>query len=192
MPNFCFQLSFPCHISHPHLETMEAVRKLYHFMLTNHHDSGKRELGHSADRSLVFPRFVVHVSRSMAKPTMWLYAQRRLMPRLIRVFAVGWSESSLCAQRVAKDPSFLHADSEDSDKTGRMPRLNWAFAGLTLSLLVLSYRGSGNYSCSWCQRRAASFEPRLEKTFLCHMRTTKTQISLRIRSVWSSPLLFAV
>ena len=26
-----------------------------------------------------------------------------------------WSESSLCTQWVAKDPSFLHADSEDSD-----------------------------------------------------------------------------
>ena len=36
-------------------------------------------------------------------------------PSLIRVFA--------CAKRVAKDPSFLHADSEDSDQTGRMPRL---------------------------------------------------------------------
>ena len=34
-----------------------------------------------------------------------------------------WSESSLCAQWVAKDPSFLHADSEDSDQTGQMPRL---------------------------------------------------------------------
>ena len=33
------------------------------------------------------------------------------------------SESSLCAQWVAKDPRFLHADSEDSDQTGRMPRL---------------------------------------------------------------------
>ena len=31
--------------------------------------------------------------------------------------------SSLCAQWVAKDPSFLHADSEDADQTGRMPRL---------------------------------------------------------------------
>ena len=36
-----------------------------------------------------------------------------------------WSESSLCAQWVAKEPSFLHADSEDSDQTGRMPRLIW-------------------------------------------------------------------
>ena len=42
-----------------------------------------------------------------------------------------WSESSLCAQRVAKDPSFLHADSEDSDQTGQMPRLIWVFAGHT-------------------------------------------------------------
>ena len=36
-------------------------------------------------------------------------------PSLIRVFA--------CAQWVAKDQSFLYADSEDSDQTGRMPRL---------------------------------------------------------------------
>ena len=33
------------------------------------------------------------------------------------------SEASLCAQCVAKDPSFLQADSEDSDQTGWMPRL---------------------------------------------------------------------
>ena len=39
-----------------------------------------------------------------------------------------WSESSLCAQWVAKEPSFPHADSEDSDQTGRMPRLIWVFA----------------------------------------------------------------
>ena len=36
-------------------------------------------------------------------------------PSLIRVFAG--------TQWVAKDSSFLHADSEDSDQTGRMPRL---------------------------------------------------------------------
>ena len=40
-----------------------------------------------------------------------------------------WSESSMWAQWVAKDPSFLHADSEYSDQTWRMPRLiclRWA------------------------------------------------------------------
>ena len=34
-------------------------------------------------------------------------------------------------------------------------------------------------------------EPRHEKTCLCHMRTTKVQISLCICTVWSAPLLFA-
>ena len=42
-----------------------------------------------------------------------------------------WSESSLYAQWVAKDRSFLYADSKDSDQTGRMPRLIWVFAGWT-------------------------------------------------------------
>ena len=42
-----------------------------------------------------------------------------------------WSESSLCTQWVAKDPSFLHADSQDSDQTGWMPRLIWVFVGCT-------------------------------------------------------------
>ena len=31
----------------------------------------------------------------------------------------------------------------------------------------------------------------MQKRVLCHMRTTKAQISLRIRAVWSAPLLFA-
>ena len=43
----------------------------------------------------------------------------------------AWSESLLCPLWVAKDPIFLHADSEDSDQTGRMPRLIWVFAGRT-------------------------------------------------------------
>ena len=48
--------------------------------------------------------------------------------RLIRPV---WSESSLCTQWVAKDPSFLHVDSENSDQAGWMPRLIWVFAGRT-------------------------------------------------------------
>ena len=51
-------------------------------------------------------------------------------------------QSSLCAQWVAKDPSFLHVDSEDSDQTGRMPRMIGVFSGRTVTLLVLSCRGS--------------------------------------------------
>ena len=41
----------------------------------------------------------------------------------------GWSESSTCAHSVTKDSRFLHADSEDSDQTGRIPSLIWVFAG---------------------------------------------------------------
>ena len=39
--------------------------------------------------------------------------------------ASAQSDQCLCCahQWVAKDPSFLHADSEDSDQTGGMPRL---------------------------------------------------------------------
>ena len=33
-------------------------------------------------------------------------------------------------------------------------------------------------------------EPRHEKTCVSHVQTTKVQISLRIRAVWSAPLLF--
>ena len=36
-----------------------------------------------------------------------------------------------------------------------------------------------------------AYEPRHEKTCLCYMWTTKTQISLHIHAVWSAPLLFA-
>ena len=53
-----------------------------------------------------------------------------------------WSESLLSAQWVAKNPSFLHAESEDSGQTGRMPRLIWVLAGRTVIWLVLSCRGS--------------------------------------------------
>ena len=49
-----------------------------------------------------------------------------------------WSESSLCTQWVAKDPSFLPMRTA---KTGRMPRLIWVFAGRTVILLVLSWGG---------------------------------------------------
>ena len=36
----------------------------------------------------------------------------------------------------------FHADSEDSDQTGRMPRVIWVFAGRLATLLVLTQGGS--------------------------------------------------
>ena len=73
-----------------------------------------------------------------------------------------WSESSLCTHWVAKDPRFLHADSEDSGQTGRMPRLIWVFAGRTLTLLVLSCNGSNTAQSeqpSLCARTQIFFAP---------------------------------
>ena len=49
-----------------------------------------------------------------------------------------WSVSSLCIQWAAKDPSFLHANSKDTDRTGR-----------TLILFVLSCRGSFALCLHW-------------------------------------------
>ena len=64
----------------------------------------------------------------MTKPTKWLCAQGRLRSAWVSAQS---DQSSLCAQWVAKDPGFLNADSEDSDQTGRMPRLIWVFSGRT-------------------------------------------------------------
>ena len=49
-----------------------------------------------------------------------------------------WSESSLCAQWVDKDPSFIHADSEDWSDWVHDLSLRWAH----VILLVLSCSGS--------------------------------------------------
>ena len=63
-----------------------------------------------------------------------------------------WSESSLCAQWVAKDPSFLYADSEDWS--------DWADARTDLSL-----RWAHMPFCGFCH----------EAAHLSHRRTAKTQ-----------------
>ena len=53
-----------------------------------------------------------------------------------------WSESLLCAQYVAKDPSFLHVDSEDSDQSGWTPDWPESSLGAHAILFVLSWGGS--------------------------------------------------
>ena len=88
--------------------------------------------------------FYLDLSPVMTKPTKWLCTQRRLQISLgIRPV---WSESSLCAQRVAKGPSFHHADSEYSDQTGRMPKadlsLRWThshFVGFFVLRLICMF-----------------------------------------------------
>ena len=66
-----------------------------------------------------------------------------------------WSESSLCAQWVAKGPMFLQADSEDPDLTGRMPRLICVFTvGAHAISLVLSWGGSYVSLYTTCHSRS--------------------------------------
>ena len=59
-----------------------------------------------------------------------------------------WSESWLSAWRKLGSLATHWAHSEDSDQTGRMPRLIWVFAGCTVTLLFFSCRGS-NVPMDW-------------------------------------------
>ena len=60
-------------------------------------------------------------------------------------------QSSLCAQWVDKDPSFLHADSEDSDQTGWMPV--WVFDGRTCHFVGFVMRRLFCLSSRFCFQR---------------------------------------
>ena len=71
---------------------------------------------------------ISHKVHHMTKPTKWSCAQQRL--RSARASTQS-DQSWLCAQQVAKDPPFLHSDSEESDQTGWMPRLIWVYPGCT-------------------------------------------------------------
>ena len=95
------------------------------------------------------------------------------------------SEDTLCAQWVAKDPRFHHADREDSDQTGQLLRLIWVlnvcksnFVGFVMLQLI----------CMYCRHRLNCYSdpykwaPHHDKTCFCHMRTTRVQISLHIRN----------
>ena len=81
-------------------------------------------------------------SRLVTKPTKW--HMRPAKTQISLDIRPVWSESSLSAWRMLGSlATCTHcAHSEDSDQTGRMPRLIWVFAGRTPILLVLSWGGS--------------------------------------------------
>ena len=83
--------------------------------------------------------WLLYMSHNMTKPTKWLG------PAKIQI-SLGihpvWSESSLSAWGKLGPLATHWEHSEDSDQTGRMPRLIWVFTGRTLTLLVLSCHGS--------------------------------------------------
>ena len=81
---------------------------------------------------------IKHLSCLMTKPTKWLCPRRRL--RSAWASAQSDQESLLCVQWVDKGPSFLQADSEDSDQTGWIPRLIWVFLGRTCHFVGFDMR----------------------------------------------------
>ena len=147
------------------------------------------------------------MSHDMTKPTKW---ERPMKTQVSLGICPIWSESSLYAQWVAKDTRFLHADSEDSDQTGQIPRLIWVFAGRTLILLVLSCCVS-NVKYIWTEVKqymylqnhvliSASLSTQSPSRLPCpheealghwlHIqRLAKALISLRGCAVWSESLL---
>ena len=80
-----------------------------------------------------------HLSHLMTKPTKWLCTQQRLRS----AWASAWcDQSSMSTWRKLGSLATHTAHSENSDRTGRMPRLIWIFAGCTVILLVLSWGSS--------------------------------------------------
>ena len=80
------------------------------------------------------------MSRIVTKPTKWHVRPAKTQISLgIRLV---WSESSLSTWKKLGSLATHWAHSEDSDQTGRMPRLIWVFAGRTVTLLVLSWGDS--------------------------------------------------
>ena len=145
--------------------------------------------------------FKCHLSCSMTKTTKWSVRPAKTLISLgIRPV---WSESLLCAQLVAKDPKLLHTNSEDFNWLGECPGWSESSLGTQVILLVLSCSSScRRNSRTVCLSKVTApiwmiinkrnvgllFEKymhRVEKTCLYHIRTTKTQISLHIRTVCS-------
>ena len=84
--------------------------------------------------------YFLHLSHLMTKPTKWHVHLAKTQISL-GIHPV-WSESSLSAWKKLGSLVTHWAYSEDSDQTGRMPRLIWVFAERTVILLVLSWGSS--------------------------------------------------
>ena len=64
-----------------------------------------------------------------------------------------WSESSLSAWRNLGSLATHLAHSEDSDQTGRMPRLIWVFAGRTFTLLLFFFHVVAQMWMRWTWKK---------------------------------------
>ena len=74
-------------------------------------------------------KLFIYMTRSTTKPAKLPVHPMKTQIRL-GIHPV-WSGSSLCTLWIGKDPTFLHANSDNSDQTGWMPRFIWIFTGCT-------------------------------------------------------------
>ena len=82
------------------------------------------------------------VNRDMTKPTKYCAPSEDSNPTWASVQS---NQSLRCPNEESLGLATHKAHNEDSDQTGRMPRLTCVFAGRTVTLLVLSCRGSGRF-----------------------------------------------
>ena len=84
----------------------------------------------------------MNLSANSNRKRNWFELPHDKTNKMTTPFCPFWSEPWLCTQCVAKDPSFLHADSEDSDQTARMPGPIWVccvhnhFTGFVMRRLI--------------------------------------------------------
>ena len=95
------------------------------------------------------------MSRLVTKPTKWHV--RPAKTHISLGICPVWSESSLCAQWVAKNPRFLHADSEDWS--------DWADAQADLSLrwAHTHFVGFVMWRLIWVPESQAAANPRYKQ-----------------------------
>ena len=94
-----------------------------------------------------------YLSHLLTKPTKW--SVRPVKTRISLGICPVWSVFAVRSV-VAKDPNFLHVDSEDSDQIGQIPRLIWVFAGHTCHFVGFVMRRL-IYSKIFCPRAVVSY-----------------------------------
>ena len=107
-----------------------------------------------------------------------IYAQRRLRSASASSQS---DQSSLCAHWIAKSPSCLPADSENSYQTGQIPRLIWVFAGHTSHFVLSCCSSFENYMKSLWQafNHTAEYDAMISDYFRQQFSSGVSQLPLR-------------
>ena len=99
--------------------------------------------------------FCMHLSHRLTKPTKWHV--RTAKTQISLGIRPVWSESSLSAWRSIGPLATQKAHSEDSDQTGRMPRLIRVFAVRTSHFVGFVTRWLISFSSPLCRGLAVAF-----------------------------------